>query len=233
MKILFDNNNFNEQLCPDICKPLWGFSAYLEEYKLLFDTGSNGRFLLKHMQTLDVDVKEIKYIFISHSHWDHIGGLDSIIELNPDVTLFVPASLSKHLINDLKTLVKEVIICTRKPQKLLEGLYTTGLLGDAMPEQSLVIDAKETKVITGCGHYGIANITQIASEVIGKKIEFAIGGFHLLRSSEEEIQKSINALKALGVKKVLPTHCTGEKAIQMYQDAFGEACFSGGIGMKI
>jgi 7,8-dihydropterin-6-yl-methyl-4-(beta-D-ribofuranosyl)aminobenzene 5'-phosphate synthase len=96
-----------------------------------------------------------------------------------------------------------------------------------------VIDAKETKVITGCGHYGIANITQIASEVIGKKIEFAIGGFHLLRSSEEEIQMSINALKALGVKKVLPTHCTGDKAIQMYQDAFDEDCFSGGIGKKI
>jgi 7,8-dihydropterin-6-yl-methyl-4-(beta-D-ribofuranosyl)aminobenzene 5'-phosphate synthase len=233
MEILFDNNNFNEQICSSTCKPLWGFSAYLEEYNLLFDTGSNGRFLLKHMKVLGVDVKKIKYIFISHSHWDHIGGLDSIIELNPDMTLFVPISLSKHLINDLQTLVKEVIICTKKPQKLFEGLYTTGLLGEAMPEQSLIIDDKETKVITGCGHFGIENITRVASKVIAKKIDFTIGGFHLLRSSEAEIQESINALKNLGVKKVLPTHCTGEKAIQMYKDAFGENCYAGGIGIKI
>ncbi|ADN09931.1 MBL fold metallo-hydrolase [Sulfurimonas autotrophica] len=232
MKILFDNNNFDEHIC-SICKPLWGFSAYLQEYKLLFDTGSNGRFLLKHMEVLSMDVKEIEYIFVSHSHWDHIGGLDSIIELNPDVTLFVPESLPKHLINDLKTLVKEVIICTRKPQQLLKGVYTTGLLGDATAEQSLVIDAKETKVITGCGHFGIQNITQVASKIIGKKIDFAIGGFHLLRSSEAEIQESINVVKALGVKKVLPTHCTGDKAIQMYKDVFGENCFAGGIGVKI
>ncbi|MFT7004322.1 MAG: 7,8-dihydropterin-6-yl-methyl-4-(beta-D-ribofuranosyl)aminobenzene 5'-phosphate synthase [Sulfurimonas sp.] len=36
--------------------------------------------------------------FITHSHWDHIGWIDSILELNPDITLFVPSSISKHQI---------------------------------------------------------------------------------------------------------------------------------------
>lgn len=228
MTILFDNYNSQES-----CQSLWGFSAYLEEYKLLFDTGSNGRVLLKNMKELNVDVKEIEYIFITHSHWDHIGGLDSILELNPQVTLFVPSSLSKHLLKDLKTLAKEVIICTKKPKKLFDNLYTTGLLGSEMPEQSLIIDKKSTKVITGCGHFGIQNITRVASEVIGKNIHCAIGGFHLLKSTQEEIQNSIDELKALGVKEVLPTHCSGDIAIEMYKNSFKNNYVQGGIGTNI
>ena len=224
MTILFDNYNNNPT-----CQALWGFSAYFEEYKLFFDTGSNGRILLKNMKELGVNVKEIEYMFITHSHWDHTGGIDSILELNPNITLFIPSSLSKHLINDLKTLAKEVIICTKKPQHLFSKLYTTGLLGKEMPEQSLIIKEDETKVITGCGHFGIQHIVRIASEVIDKKIDFAIGGFHLLKSSDEEILDSIKSLKKLGVRKVMPTHCSGDKAIAMFEEEFKENYFTGGI----
>ncbi len=227
MTILFDNYNTHQN-----CQSLWGFSAYFEEYKLLFDTGSNGRVLLKNMQALHIDINEIEYLFISHSHWDHIGGIDSILELNPNITLFVPASLSKHLIHDLQSLAKEVILCGKKPQKLFGNLYSTGLLGKEIPEQSLIIDEDETKLITGCGHFGIQNIAKKAHDVIGKNIDFAIGGFHLLKSSDTEIKASIKSIKALGITKVMPTHCTGDRAIQIYQDHFKENCMLGGIGRK-
>ena len=228
MTILFDNYNNHTA-----CQSLWGFSAYFEEYKLLFDTGSNGRVLLKNMQELGVDVKEIEYMFITHSHWDHIGGIDSILELNPEIILFVPSSLSKFLIKDLKSLAKEVIVCTKKPQRLFKNLYTTGLLGSDIPEQSLIIDEEETKIITGCGHFGIDNITKVAKDTIGKNIDFAIGGFHLLKSSEDEINNSINHLKELGVTKVLPTHCSGDRAIELYKNSFTSNYAAGGIGTKI
>ena len=217
MKILFDNY----KVC-DKCQSLWGFSAYLEEYKLLFDTGSNGRFLLKNMQLLDVDVKKIEYLFITHSHWDHIGGLDSIIELNPNLTLFVPSSLSKHLIKDLRTLVKEVVVCTKKPQKLFANLYTTGVLGNETPEQSLIIDKRESTLITGCGHFGIENITKVAREIIGRDIQCVVGGFHLLRSSDEKILHTIDALKEMNVKCARPTHCSGDKAIELFMNNFNQ-----------
>ena len=217
MKILFDNY----KVCDD-CQSLWGFSAYLEEYKLLFDTGSNGRVLLKNMRHLNVDVKKIEYLFITHSHWDHIGGIDSIIELNPNLTLFVPSSLSKHLIKDLKTLVKEVIVCTKKPQKLFANLYTTGVLGDEMPEQSLIIDKEESRLITGCGHYGIENITKVAREVIGRDIQCVVGGFHLLRSSDAKIVQTIEVLKGMGVKCARATHCSGDRAIELFTKNFSQ-----------
>ncbi len=215
MKILFDNYTVCE-----VCQSLWGFSAYFEEYKLLLDTGSNGRVLLQNMQKMGVNVQEIDYIFITHSHWDHIGGLDSIIEINPNVTLYLPASLSKHLINDLQTLVKSVVVCGNKPEKLFGNLYTTGILGKEIPEQSLILDTLTPTVVTGCGHFGIENITKVARKVIEKDIECVMGGFHLLRSDNETILQTIDTLKKIGVKCAKPTHCTGDKAIDIFQKNF-------------
>jgi 7,8-dihydropterin-6-yl-methyl-4-(beta-D-ribofuranosyl)aminobenzene 5'-phosphate synthase len=215
MQVVFDN----ETVCPQ-CKSLWGFSAYLQEQKLLFDTGSNGRILLQNMKKLGVNVSEIEYIFISHSHWDHIGGLDSIIELNPNVTLFLPSSLSKHLIKDLKSLVKDVVICSKKPMYLFDRLYTTGLLGSDMPEQSLIIDSMRPTLLTGCGHYGIENITQVAKDFLGKNIEVVQGGFHLLRSDEQKIIFTIKSLKQMGVTSAFATHCSGPKAIEIFAKEF-------------
>lgn len=229
MTIVFDNYNYHY---PQLKSP-WGFSAYLDEYHLLFDTGSNGRLLLENIKILNIDIKEISYIFISHSHWDHIGGLDSILELNPDITLFVPESLSKHLIKDLNTLAKEVIVITEKPQRLFDTLYTTGLLGEDMPEQSLIINGEKPTLITGCGHFGISNIVNAASQIIGKKIHLAVGGFHLMYSNKDEITDNIVSLKKSGVTYVCPTHCSGDQAIAMFAQSFGDHYIQGGIGAKI
>ena len=229
MTIVFDNYNYSH---PDL-KSLWGFSAYLEKYHLLFDTGSNGPALLKNIEALNIDVNEIEYLFISHSHWDHIGGLDTILEYNPNITLFVPESLSKHLIRDLRTLAKEVIVITDKPQKLFGNLYSTGILGEDTPEQSLIIDGEKPVVITGCGHYGITNIVNTASRIISKTIHLAVGGFHLMHSEEKEIADTISSLRKSGVEFVCPTHCTGDKAIMMFAQSFGDHYIQGGIGAKI
>jgi len=215
MQIVFDN----EKVCEE-CQSLWGFSAYLSEYKMLFDTGSNGRVLLQNMKKVGVDVDEIESVFITHSHWDHIGGIDSIIELNPDITLYLPSSLSKHLIKDLRLMVKKVVVCTKKPMHLYKELYTTGVLGSEMPEQALIIDAPKPKVLTGCGHYGIENITQVAKEFLGKDIKVVEGGFHLLRSDTQTIASTIEKLKMMGVTSANATHCSGEKAKEMFEKVF-------------
>ena len=228
MKITFDNYNHNT-----CCKSLWGFSIYLEKYKLLFDTGSNGRVLVQNLKELDIEVSELKYVFITHSHWDHIGGLDSILELNSDLTIFVPQSLPKHLLADLKTMVKNIVICTEKPMHLFEDIYTTGLIGKKMPEQSLVINDNNPKVITGCGHIGILKITQVANETIDKKIITAIGGFHLMDKDTKDILGVIKSLKKMGVKKVVPTHCTGDDAIELFEEHYKDKYIKGGVGKII
>ncbi len=226
--ILFDNHNPGSKQ-----RKLWGFSAYIEEYKLLFDTGSNGRALLRNIEQLGVDVTQIEYLFLSHEHWDHIGGVDSVIEANPNLTIFAPNSLSKNMIADLRTQSREVIVCDEHPQQLIPGLYSTGVQGEEAPEHALVIDGAHPTLITGCGHYGINRIVDQAENIIDNSVKKVIGGFHLHSHSREEIQTTINCLKEQGITHALPTHCTGDRAIEFFEEGFGEGFHVGGIGAKM
>ncbi|HVU17349.1 MAG TPA: MBL fold metallo-hydrolase [Candidatus Didemnitutus sp.] len=55
----------------------WGFSALVEAdgHRILFDTGAHEDLVLKNAQTLGIDLSEVPDVILSHSHWDHVGGL--------------------------------------------------------------------------------------------------------------------------------------------------------------
>jgi len=225
--IVFDNYLANEKL-----ESFWGFSCMIEDY-FLFDTGSNGRALVRNMAKMGFNLNDLKYLFISHPHWDHIGGIDSVVDINRNLTLFLPDSLSALYIKDLKKLSREVKVINEYPRKLFGKFYLTGVM-HPVGEQSLVIDEGEFSiVVTGCSHPGIVNIVKRAIEMLNKPVLYALGGFHLMRSDEEEIAKVINELKNLGVEYITPTHCTGELAIEMFKEAYGENYIPGGVGRII
>lgn len=58
----------------------WGFSALVEtdEMNVLFDTGE-GYGILRNAELLGIDLTKIDKIVISHSHFDHTGGLPQIL----------------------------------------------------------------------------------------------------------------------------------------------------------
>lgn len=58
-----------------------GLSLYIEfrGRKLLFDTGQSGDFL-KNASKLDKSVQDLDGIIISHGHYDHSGGIPSLVE---------------------------------------------------------------------------------------------------------------------------------------------------------
>lgn len=47
--------------------------------KILFDTGQSGEFI-NNAKKLDVDLSDLDYVVISHSHYDHSGGLKKLIQ---------------------------------------------------------------------------------------------------------------------------------------------------------
>ncbi|MGQ4834620.1 MAG: MBL fold metallo-hydrolase [Candidatus Asgardarchaeia archaeon] len=64
-----------------------GLSLYIEAttesrdiIKILFDTGQSAVGIMNNIKTLDIPIEELDYIIISHGHYDHIGGLTTILE---------------------------------------------------------------------------------------------------------------------------------------------------------
>lgn len=56
---------------------------------ILFDTGQSGNFI-DNAKKLDVDLKNLDYVIISHGHYDHSGGFERLIkEINPEIKLYL------------------------------------------------------------------------------------------------------------------------------------------------
>jgi 7,8-dihydropterin-6-yl-methyl-4-(beta-D-ribofuranosyl)aminobenzene 5'-phosphate synthase len=58
----------------------WGFSALVEVdgKRLLFDTGGQPDTVLRNAQVLGIDLSDVTDVVLSHSHWDHVGGLATL-----------------------------------------------------------------------------------------------------------------------------------------------------------
>ena len=119
-------------------------------------------------------------------------------------------------------------------QVIADGILTTGEIGGNIPEQALVIrTGKGLAVITGCAHPGIVRIIERAMELTDDRVYLVVGGFHLGNKSKAEISAILADFQRLGVQKVAPCHCTGERAIAMFADEYGQAFIQVGVGTLI
>ncbi len=77
------------------------------------------------------------------------------------------------------------------------------------------VKGKGLVVLTGCAHAGVVNTVRHAMEITGvDKVCAVMGGFHLSGPFFEPIiERTTQELKALNPLYVVPTHCTGRKAI--------------------
>jgi 7,8-dihydropterin-6-yl-methyl-4-(beta-D-ribofuranosyl)aminobenzene 5'-phosphate synthase len=76
-------------------------------------------------------------------------------------------------------------------------------------------------VLSGCSHSGIVNTVAYARKVTGiDKVHVIMGGFHLTGPVFEPIvAKTIEGLRAFDPDHVVPTHCTGRKAVMAFEEA--------------
>ena len=68
------------------------------------------------------------------------------------------------------------------------------------------------------------------TEIAHDEVYLVLGGFHLMKEEEERVNEVIGELQRLSVRKVAPSHCTGERAIEMFAEAWGDDFFSLGCG---
>jgi 7,8-dihydropterin-6-yl-methyl-4-(beta-D-ribofuranosyl)aminobenzene 5'-phosphate synthase len=149
------------------------------------------------------------------------------------------------------------IALSESPYQLGPGCWTTGYIprcsfeasgrptklfyrdGDAFrqddleEDQAIVInlDGKGLIVLSGCAHSGIVNTVEYAREISGIDRVFAIiGGFHLARSNDEEIQRTIDHIQALKPALLAPCHCTGFKALCQFAAQMPDEFIEGVVG---
>ena len=208
MTILYDNTVFKEGLRSD-----WGFSCLIEAHNrtILFDTGSNGSILLENMKKLKIQPSSIDEVFISHAHFDHIGGLSAFLNENNQVNVYVPVSF-RGVRNAKKA------IHVDKPLELYENFFSTGELEDI--EQSMAVKTdKGIVLVVGCSHPAMKNILEAASQF--GKIYAIIGGLHGF--DEYELFKNLDV--------ICPTHCT--QHIAEIKTHYPEKYIEGGVGKII
>jgi 7,8-dihydropterin-6-yl-methyl-4-(beta-D-ribofuranosyl)aminobenzene 5'-phosphate synthase len=181
------------------------------EKRILFDTGTDGELLLSNMKVLGISPASIDELFLSHAHFDHIGGLSTFLKENERVRIYAPVT-----IRGIRPAGE--VIYVEKPIKIDRHFYSTGLLGGI--EQSLLIEDKVgLVVVVGCSHPGVGAILSKADEV--GTPHTLIGGLH----DYDEYQ----LLERLQL--VCPTHCT--RHIAEIRSRYPDKYTRGGVGEVI
>jgi 7,8-dihydropterin-6-yl-methyl-4-(beta-D-ribofuranosyl)aminobenzene 5'-phosphate synthase len=226
----YNNISLNEDL-----ETAWGISVFIEglQKSILFDTGGDGSILLSNMKKLKIDPAEVELVVLSHIHGDHVGGLGALLEKNNKVPVYLPSSFPDDFKNKVKSITGKLFV-VKEPHKICENVWSTGELGTSIKEQSLVISTpKGIIVITGCAHPGIVDIVNFVKNHFKENIYLLLGGFHLSSHSDSEVKEIIRELKMLKVEKIAPSHCTGGKAIELFEEAWEKDFIDLGCGAKI
>ena len=106
---------------------------------------------------------------------------------------------------------------------------------DLRDDQSVVVETeKGLFIILGCCHSGIINTLEYIMEKMGRRhIHAVIGGTHLGPVSDEQKEKSIEALKTFDIERLGVSHCTGLKTASRLASEFGDRFFFCNVGTVV
>jgi 7,8-dihydropterin-6-yl-methyl-4-(beta-D-ribofuranosyl)aminobenzene 5'-phosphate synthase len=220
----------NRSLYPHLASA-WGFACLVGD-ELLFDTGGHSRTLLSNMAKMGIDPVGIRTVVLSHAHGDHTGGLGGLLGTGVRPTVYVPRSFPARFKANVRSLT--TLVEVHGPVEIRPGVYTTGEVGRRIVEQALAVEtAQGLVVVTGCAHPGVVEMVRRAEESVGGEVYLVLGGFHLGRTSRRKVKRIIADFRQLGVQKVAPCHCTGERAMGIFAEKYGEDFIPVGVGRVI
>jgi 7,8-dihydropterin-6-yl-methyl-4-(beta-D-ribofuranosyl)aminobenzene 5'-phosphate synthase len=244
--IVYDNNAYDAPpaLAPALkgLRTSWGFACWVEteEATVLFDTGGDGAMLMNNLTQLGFDPRDVDAVVLSHAHGDHTGGLRALLGTGVKPTAYVPPSFGAGFKRDVRRLTDVVEVM--EPVAIAPGVYSTGEVGSSIIEQALAVETEDgLVVVTGCAHPGVVEMVRRAKVAVakgqgaggasvGERVALVMGGFHLGGASSARVVSIIADFRDLGVQRVAPCHCTGDRARQLFADAFGADCVLAGVG---
>lgn len=220
----------------------WGFSCLVQGAfgNVLFDTGSDGTSLLQNMRRLDIHPVDMDAVFLSHDHWDHVDGVDGFLaDRGSGAPVHIAPSFSDGFRDRLRRYGCRMV--EHGPAReadceaeVLPGVLSTGELDGTPCEHSMVVaTADGPVVVVGCCHQGLRSLLQRVRTMCSDDIALLVGGFHMFRDRVQDMKDTVSMVRNMGVRKVAPTHCTGKRAIRIFEDAYGDDFIPMSVGVVI
>ncbi|MCY1722550.1 MBL fold metallo-hydrolase [Prolixibacteraceae bacterium Z1-6] len=205
----------------------WGYSVWIEkeDVVILFDTGTKATLLQENLMKLNLDPSKIASIVISHQHKDHTGGLEMVLkEVKKGTKVYLPNDFKSSLKTEFSSVKFKV---NTKYHKIADGVWLTEVFmnqDNGIREQALIIEKEDRLImLTGCAHPGIAEMCEsVRNHFPDKKMQLVSGGFHIMHKSENEVIQISDKIRKLGFEKIAPSHCTGDKSIEVLRKEWGE-----------
>ena len=125
--VLSDNRTQNPSLQTE-----HGLSILLEidKHRILLDTGASDVFI-RNAEVLGIDLSTVDYVFISHGHSDHAGGLKHFMEINTQAKVIVsPDALKGRFFSKRRYLHSITTEWPEIPQERLLAIDHNGSIGD-------------------------------------------------------------------------------------------------------
>ena len=220
--VLSDNRSCDSRLSTE-----HGLSILLEteQHKILLDTGASDVFI-RNAEQLGIDLSDVDYVFISHGHSDHSGGLRYFLEHNRQAQIIVSpdAMIGKFLSKrgNLHSITAEwpeiendKLILIDQTCEIVEGLHAIAHIPQIHPipkgNQNLYIQNSDRDYIHDDFRHELALyvdgmlFTGCAHSGLENiltscpwLVNTVVGGFHLLDGQEmdDEIRALAQRLKA-------------------------------------
>ena len=220
--VLSDNRSCNAQLETE-----HGLSILLEteKHRILLDSGASDVFI-HNAERLGIDLSTVDYVFISHGHSDHAGGLQHLVERNRNAKVIVsPDAMSGKFFSkrgNLHSITAEWpkiddgrLILIDQTCTIAEGIHVIAHIPQTHPmpkgNQNLYVQTTNGDYIHDDFHHELALyvdgllFTGCAHSGLENilaacpwSVHTVVGGFHLLDGlqTEEELTVLAQRLKA-------------------------------------
>ncbi len=223
-KVLIDDEKLSEEYAIG-----WGISVYFPDPMLLFDTGENYLSLEENLRIAGIEKEDIQHIFIPKDTWEHTGGLEAVMGVN--TTVYVPSGVSDDLIEMIQSVGSECKII-EGIKEILPSFYSTGNISSDGSEQALLVKGVNgVSVFVGASNSGILNIFKKALSLNGS-IDLLLGKLNTLSLNKNELLSFAKKIGKFKPKRVAPTHCSGELALQVFKDYFKRRFINVGVGLE-